>query len=116
MDWEKILFNSGDLFLPTKVKRFLETYWIGDDSTIFYVTWWTLIHFMSGLIIGQFIKNIYRKDIIKYYLYGFVIHSVWELWQIIGKNTKYWTLRGIMDIFVDSVSFMLGMFIMTRFI
>jgi hypothetical protein len=104
MDWQKILFNSGDLFLPSAVKAFLETYWIGNDTSIFYVTWWTVIHVVSGLLIG-----IYLKGSAHYYLYGFVIHSAWELWQILGKNTKYWTSRGQMDVLVDTVAFMGGM-------
>lgn len=104
MDWQKILFNSGDLFLPTAVKSFLETYWIGSDTSIFYVTWWTVIHFVSGILTGMYLFGSSH-----YYLYGFAIHTVWELWQMIGKNTKYWTTRGQMDVLVDTAAFMGGM-------
>jgi hypothetical protein len=107
MDLEKILFNSGDLFLPKSVKAFLEQYWIGDDTSLFYVTWWTFIHFVSGVLTGYLL--FYFKSTGTYYWSGFLIHSVWELWQMIGKNTAYWTMRGQIDIGVDTVAFMIGM-------
>ncbi len=107
MDWEKILFHSGDLFLPTPVKEFLEQYWIGDDQSLFYVTWWTLIHFFSGIFTGYLLVQ--YKQIGAYYLSGFLIHTLWEIWQVIGKNTPYWTARGQLDIGVDTAAFMLGM-------
>lgn len=106
MNWEKVLFNSGDLFLPTPVKAFLEQYWIGDDTSLFYVSWWTFIHFVSGLIVARWVTVRYAV--------GFAIHTVWELWQIIGKNTKYWTLRGQIDIVVDTAAFMLGMWVVPQ--
>jgi hypothetical protein len=107
MDWEKILFHSGDLFLPKSVKVFLEQYWIGDDTSLFYVTWWTLIHFISGVLTGYFL--VFYKQATTYYWTGFLIHSIWEAWQMIGKNTPYWTTRGQIDVGVDTAAFMLGM-------
>jgi hypothetical protein len=104
MNWEKVLFRSGDLFLPTSVRGFLETYWIGNDTSIFYISWWTFIHFISGILTGWILS-----DFTYYYIYGFLIHTIWELWQIIGKNTKYWTTRGQVDVLVDTISYMLGM-------
>lgn len=107
MDWQKILFHSGDLFLPTNIRNFLEQYWIGDDKSLFYISWWTFIHFISGNIVGYILLHYYKSQ--NYYLIGFIIHSLWELWQIIGKNTKYWTLRGQIDVLVDTIAFMIGL-------
>jgi hypothetical protein len=101
---EKLLFHSGDLFLPSHVRTFLEQYWIGNDTSIFYVSWWTFIHVMSGMIAGLYFS----------YMNGFLLHSAWEVWQIIGKNTKYWTLRGQVDILVDTVAYMIGMYAVKR--
>jgi hypothetical protein len=105
MDWRSILFHSGDLFLPKPVKEFLEQYWIGDDNSLFYVTWWTFIHFMSGILTGLFLLQ-YKNN---YYLHGFALHTLWEFWQILGKNTPYWTLRGRIDIVTDTIAFMIGL-------
>jgi len=107
MDLNEILFNSGDLFLPKPIKAFLETYWIGDDTSLFYVTWWTFIHFLSGILTGYLLVK--TKSATTYFWTGFLIHTVWELWQMIGKNTKYWTARGQIDVGVDTTVFMLGM-------
>ena len=107
MDWNSILFHSGDLFLPKPVKEFLEQYWIGDDNSLFYVSCWTFIHFFTGVFTGYFLFH-YKSDL-RYYVYGFFLHTLWELWQIFGKNTPYWTTRGRIDILTDTVAFMLGM-------
>lgn len=108
MDWEALLFHSGDLFLPKNVKDFLEQYWIGDDTSLFYISWWTFIHFLSGILTSSLLLEYNYKNV---FLLGFIIHSIWELWQILGKNTHYWTLRGKIDILTDTVAFMIGMLI-----
>lgn len=107
MDWHSILFNSGDLFLPKPIKEFLEQYWIGDDTSLFYISWWTFIHFFTGILTGYWL--FYYKSPLNYYMYGFLLHTLWELWQMLGKNTPYWTLRGRVDILTDTMAFMLGM-------
>lgn len=109
MNLEKILFHSGDLFLPTPVKKFLEQYWIGNDTSLFYVSWWTFIHFLNGILTGFLL--IYMNSASTYYWSGFLIHTLWELWQIIGKNTPIWTARGQIDVITDTSAFILGMWV-----
>lgn len=101
------LYLSGDLFLPKSVREFLERYWIGNDKTLIYVTNWSLMHFLSGIVVGYVLLT-YWPDY-PYYWTGFGIHSAWELWQVLVKNTHYWILRGFIDIWMDTGLFMAGM-------
>ena len=102
------LFLSGDLFLPTSVRTVLERYWIGNDRSLVYITNWSLMHILSGILTGWLLMR-YAPDW-DYYWSGFVIHSLWEVWQILVKNTPYWTLRGRIDVVMDTLLFMGGLF------
>jgi hypothetical protein len=104
-----VLFLSGDLFLPKSVRTFLEQYWVGNDRSLVYITNWSLIHLVSGILTGYILKTYWPTY--GYYWTGFLIHSVWELWQILVKNTPYWTLRGRVDVVMDTVLFMFGMWV-----
>ena len=103
---EDVVFRSGDLFLPKSVRQFLEQYWIGNNRSLFYVNNWSFVHFLSGVI------SVFLFDTLKItqntILYALVLHTIWELWQMIGKNTKYWTRRGQLDILVDTIFYMTG--------
>jgi len=101
------LYLSGDLFLPKPMREVLERYWIGNDRTIIYITNWSLMHVLSGILTGYILLT-YAPSY-SYYSTGFVIHSAWELWQILVKNTPYHTLRGVVDIGMDTLLFMVGM-------
>lgn len=108
------LYKSGDLFLSGRLKKYLDYYYIGDDNSLFYLTNWSINHFLSGFIIGYFlifILHIYNSKTI--YFYGFVIHSIWELWQIFIKNTKL-NLRGIIDVIVDTLCSMIGLYVYVK--
>jgi len=109
MHLEDILFRSGDLFLPTPVRAFLETYYIGSDTSLFYITNWTFVHALVGVVLALYLFPSMTKEAAMWRI--FWIHSAWELWQIIGKNTPIHTLRGILDVFVDTTATMLGAWI-----
>jgi len=96
---EDILYRSGDVFLPKSVRDVLERYYVGSDTSLVYFTNWSLVHFFSGMVVAYFTKS---------YIKGFLLHSVWEFWQIIIRNTPL-SLRGLIDIGVDTIMFMLGM-------
>ena len=102
------LFLSGDLFLPKSVREVLERYWIGNDRSLVYITNWSLMHVLSGILTGALLLR--YAPTWNYYWTGFWIHTVWEIWQALVKNTPYWTLRGRIDILTDTVLFMGGMF------
>jgi hypothetical protein len=104
---EDLLYLSGDLFLPKPVRDVLETYHYGSDTSLVYITNWSLIHIVSGVLVGYIL--IWHYPNYSYYLTGFWIHTAWEIWQILVKNTPYWTLRGRVDVVVDTILYMLGM-------
>jgi hypothetical protein len=95
------LCKTGDLLLPKSLRRNLETYVVGNEKTSVYVTYWSVIHFVSGLLIVYFFDTSYWN--------GFLIHTVWEIYQILIRNTPIHTLRGKLDIVMDTTLFMLGM-------
>jgi hypothetical protein len=86
------------------VRRLLETYWIGDDRSLVYVTNWTFVHFLSGVVLTSLFPAMT-------YWTAFLIHSAAELWQIIISNTPWWTLRGWIDIGMDTLFFMSGVWV-----
>jgi hypothetical protein len=104
------LYNSGDLFLKGPIKNFLDYYWIGDDNTVFYFTNWSIMHFVSGIITAILLQTSEMN-----YWNGFVIHSLWEIWQIFIKKTPLETLRGRVDVIVDTILFMVGMYVFYTF-
>jgi hypothetical protein len=108
MDWNRILFKSGDLFLPKQVRAFLEYYYIGNLKSTLYITNWTIIHFLSGIITAYLLATRTNYATQKILLVSLLIHTLWELWQIYGENTPIWTRRGQVDVFVDTVAYMVG--------
>jgi hypothetical protein len=45
------------------------------------------------------------------YWTGFIIHTIWEIYQILVKNTPIHKLRARIDVITDTVAFMIGMFV-----
>lgn len=113
MNIKNILYNSGDVFLPTKLNTFLRSYIIGNNTSIFYINYWSIIHFINGIIFGFFIKK-YLLDknntsiTGNYFFKAFILHSTWELWQIFIENTDITSARGIIDTIMDTIFFMSG--------
>lgn len=101
------LYLSGDLFLPKRVREFLETYHVGNATSLVYITNWSLLHVLSGILTGYILIKYYPKY--NYYWTGFWVHTIWEIWQVLVKNTPYWTPRGKIDIIVDTLVFLGGM-------
>lgn len=98
--------------MPHNIRRFLRTYLIGNPRSTFYITYWSVLHLLSGILFTcvylwfrPFARN---KEVA---LYGFVAHTAWELWQIaIGMNRPF-ALSGnnnLVDIGVDTILFMAG--------
>lgn len=101
-----MLCRTGDLLLPASVLRVLEVYWIGNDRSLLYLNTWSIVHAVSGVITALLLQR---------YAPGwpvvassFWIHTAWELWQGLVRNTPWWTLRGWVDIGLDTTMFMLG--------
>lgn len=95
--------KTGDLLLPRPVLRFLETYIIGNDRSLVYISFWSVFHLGMGVVTARYITDSYWN--------GLLIHSLAELYQIVVKNTPIETLRGKLDVVMDTVFFMTGMFL-----
>lgn len=95
-----LVYRSGDAFLPQEITNKLSTYIVGDDHTLFYLNYWSIIHFSVGLTLGLVIKNIS-------YGQALIIHLLWESWQLAIGMTKP-NSRGFLDAGVDTLLFMLG--------
>ena len=113
----QILYNSGDVFLPESVKNILMTDIIGTSKKTFYISGWSLIHFMNGLIIS-YLYLYFKFDKRLFTLKLLTIHTLWELWQVLIGMSKPYKLTGrsnLIDTFMDTFLFMLGAYSM-RFI
>jgi hypothetical protein len=108
-----ILYRSGDLFLPDSVNKFLSTDLIGSSRDTFYISGWSILHFLSGVFIGFFYLFM-KWNVRTYILNMFVLHTMWECWQILIGMSRPYTLTGrgnLMDTVVDTVLFMIGAYI-----
>jgi hypothetical protein len=107
---KEFLFNAGDVFLPQRVRQWLQTFIIGSPKTLFYITYWSIVHFLSGVASGAILGASGVRGGIgsyTYYLALFVIHWLWESLQIVSGMTPL-TLRGGIDVVVDTAMFMGG--------
>lgn len=100
-------YASGDLFLPKEVRTILETYIIGNDTSLFYITLWSFMHMLSGFLF-RFINN----SLVNY----IIVHTVWEIWQIYIGMTHVDTLRGKIDVVVDTVMGIIGFIFAKKYI
>ena len=103
----RFLTKTGDLLLPKPVLHFLEYYYIGNDTSLFYISNWTVVHFLSGILTAHLI--IKYLPTYQLYLTGFYTHTLWELYQVAVRNTRITTARGFVDMIVDTMFFMIGM-------
>lgn len=114
MDKNSFLYTSGDLFLPSYIKKILETPIYGDyDKTPIYLTLWSIMHLISGILTELLLR--YYFNILQFksrLIFGFIIHTLWESWQvIIGMATplRLTGKSGLFDIIIDTIMFLIGM-------
>ena len=119
IDWHKVIFNSGDVFLPEPIKNFLSIFIYKYPNTkkesnlIFYIQWWSIVHFISGIVVG-FLYLYYGYQIQNYFLYMLIIHTLWEIWQVtIGMSKPYNLIgrNGLIDTITDTTLFMIGAYL-----
>jgi len=114
---QQFLYNSGDAFLPEKIKQLLSTDFIGSSTKTFYVSGWSIVHFMNGIIIG-YLYLYFNWDRRLYMFKLFIIHTLWELWETILGMSKPYNLTGrgnIIDMIMDTLFFMLGAYILRSY-
>lgn len=98
--------------MPKQIKKFLETFLFGSYDSYIYITYWSILHFISGILVAAVLvakgheKTLYWK--------GFLLHTLWEVWQVVIGMSKPWKLNGhnaFLDIVTDTILFMLGMIV-----
>jgi hypothetical protein len=110
---QNIIYNSGDVFLPEKVKNILGTDLIGSSKKTFYVSGWSILHFINGIIFG-YIYLYFNGDRRVYFFKMFLLHTMWEIWQMLIGMAKPYKLTGrsnLIDTIMDTIFFMLGAYI-----
>ncbi len=114
---QDIIYSSGDVFLPENVKKILRTDLIGTSKKTFYVSGWSILHFINGIIIG-YIYLYFNGDRKLYFYKLFIIHTIWEFWQMLIGMSNPFKLTGsnnLIDIIMDTIFFMLGAYILTLY-
>ncbi len=114
---QDIIYSSGDVFLPENVKKILRTDLIGTSKKTFYVSGWSILHFINGIIIG-YIYLYFNGDRKLYFYKLFIIHTIWEFWQMLIGMSNPFKLTGsnnLIDIIMDTIFFMLGAYIFTLY-
>lgn len=109
-DKTSLLYRSGNLFLNAKTRHTLQYYFVGDDNSLFYINGWTVVHWLSGIIFAALITDF--SKVLRYNIYsiGLIVHTIWELWQLVIGMTAI-NLRGIIDITMDTCVFLFGVWV-----
>ena len=68
---------------------------------------------ISGVLVEFIFLYYYKVEIFKTRLIiGFIIHTIWEIWQvIIGMSDPFKLIgkNGLIDIIMDTIMFLIGM-------
>lgn len=113
MDKNGLLYRSGDLFFGPEIRRFLETFIIGSYQTSIYITYWSVLHLISG-VLTYIILTTYIPNNKYPYSVGLILHTLWELWQVYIGSSKPWFWKGhngLTDFLMDTLLFTLGMYV-----
>jgi VanZ family protein len=111
--FSKILLNSGDVFLPPRVKRVLTTFLYNTPNNSFYINGWSILHLLSGILIGLLYLFLGKEET-TFYVHLLIIHTIWELWQVFIGMAKPWRRTcdsNLIDSIVDTVMFMMGAYV-----
>ena len=110
---KQIIYTNGEILLPDSVKDTFGSDITGSSKKTFYISGWSVIHFINGLFVG-FIYLFFKYDIKRYIIMMLIIHTLWESWQSIIGIAKPYKLIGrnnIIDSIMDTILFMLGAYI-----
>ena len=113
---KEIIFSSGEILLPDSVKNPLTANIIGSSKKTFYISGWSIIHIINGLIVG-FLYLFFNYDIKRYAINMLIIHTVWEVWQMLIGMSKPYKLTGsnnLIDTIMDTLLFMLGAYVILK--
>lgn len=107
-----LLYRSGDFFFPQGLVNFLRTPLVGSDRKTFYVSVWSIVHYLMGIIVGYLLQKHYGTQ--DYYTRMFIIHTIWEMWQMLIGMSHPFKLTGrsnIVDTIIDTIFFMIGAYV-----
>ena len=110
---KKIIYTSGGILFPENIKRILSTDIIGTSKKTFYISGWSIVHVISGIIFG-YLYLYFNYDIRFYTLKMLAFHTIWELWQVLTDVAKPYKLTGngnLVDSIMDTIFFMIGAYI-----
>ena len=111
--FSKILLNSGDAFLPMRVKGVLNTFLYNTPNNSFYINGWSILHLLSGILLGLLYLFLGKEET-TFYFHLFILHTIWELWQVFIGMAKPWRRTGdsnLIDSIVDTGMFMMGAYV-----
>ena len=113
VDLHKMIYKSGDFFVPQSVKKILDTLLYKSSNYSFYVEIWHIVHFVTGFLFGLIYMYLgYNTH--TYYLNLFIIHTIWEYWQAyigMSKPLRLTYHNNLIDILFDTFIFMVGSYI-----
>lgn len=112
---DNIIIRSGDMFMPYKIKKILNITLLGNSKT-YYINGWSFMHLVSGMIIG-YIYIYLGYSSVDYYYKMFILHTIWELWQMligIVNPFKWKGDSGLADTIVDTIFFMIGSYMIHK--
>jgi hypothetical protein len=112
-----VIHSSGDVFLPEKLKNILRTDLIGSTEKTFYVSGWSIVHLINGIIVG-YIYLYFKWERRLYFFKLFIIHTLWELWQMLIGMSHPYKLSGhnnLIDTLMDTLLFMVGAYIVRKY-
>lgn len=111
--FSKILLNSGDVFLPMRVKSVLNTFLYNTPNNSFYINGWSILHLLSGILLGLLYLFLGKEET-TFYFHLLILHTIWELWQVFIGMAKPWRRTGdsnLIDSVADTVMFMMGAYV-----
>ena len=112
----QIIYDSGNAFLPEKLTNILGTDFIGSKKNTFYLEGWSIIHFIIGLLIG-YLYLYFQQDLNLYYYKMLILHTIWELWQMLIGMAKPYKLTGrssLVDSVIDTIIFLAGTYVVRK--
>jgi hypothetical protein len=119
VDKDSLVYRSGDVFFSAPLRKFLQTYLLGNSRSTFYITYWSIVHLLSGIAFAAlFLWLRPTTSHTHLYVYGFGVHSAWELWQIAIGMSRPFALSGhnsLVDICVDTLLFLAGIWLVLFF-
>ena len=110
-DKHSYVYRSGDLFFGARLRRFLETFLVGSYASPVYITYWSVLHFVSGLLTA-YVLTVTNTE--SPYWVGLGLHTLWEGWQVLigmAHPLRLTGHNGLVDILMDTVLFMVGMWV-----